>query len=224
VTVLVLALDTSSAAAIAAVVAVDADALVVRAERTELAPRGHGEVLASLIRASLDEVNIQLARLAAIVAGVGPGPFTGLRVGLVTAAVFADSLGVPAYGVCSLDAMAADSGVGDLLVVTDARRREVYWARYAGGVRVAGPAVNRPADVPADDSAALCGPGAVLNPGVWDLPRIGPDNPTPLGLVSCAADRIRAGAVGEPLTPLYLRRPDATEPTTVKPVTPVASR
>jgi tRNA threonylcarbamoyl adenosine modification protein YeaZ len=224
VTVFVLALDTSSDAAIAAVVAVDADPPSVRAERTQLAPRGHGEVLASLIRACLAETQIQPAGLAAIVAGVGPGPFTGLRVGLVTAAVLARCLGVPAYGVCSLDAMAADCGVTDLLVVTDARRREIYWARYAGGTRVAGPAVDRPADVPADDSAAVCGPGAELYPGVWDLPRVGQDYPTPVGLVSCAADRVRAGAVGQPLTPLYLRRPDAAEPTRVKPVTAAAPR
>jgi tRNA threonylcarbamoyl adenosine modification protein YeaZ len=222
VAVLVLALDTSSAAAIAAVVAVDADELSVRAERSELVPRGHGEVLASLVRACLDEAGIRPARLAAIVAGVGPGPFTGLRVGLVTAAVLADGLAVPAYGVCSLDAMAADSGVADLLVVTDARRREIYWARYAGGIRVAGPAVNRPADVIADDSSAVCGPGTALYPGVWSLARVGPDYPTPRGLVSCAAGRVRSGAAGEPLTPLYLRRPDAAEPTTPKPVTPAA--
>jgi tRNA threonylcarbamoyl adenosine modification protein YeaZ len=222
--VLVLVLDTSSAAAIAAVVDVDADALSVRAQRTELAPRGHGEVLAGSIRACLDEVGVEPSELAAIVAGVGPGPFTGLRVGLVTAAVLADSLHLPAHGVCSLDAMAAASGVADLLVVTDARRREVYWARYAGGLRVAGPAVSRPADVPAEQSAAVCGPGAELYPGVWQLPRVGPDYPTPLGLVSCALAALRAGVAEQPLTPLYLRRPDAVAPTTVKPVTPAASR
>ena len=74
----------------------------------------------------------------AVVVGVGPGPFTGLRVGMVTAAALGDALGVPVHGVCSLDAIAADVAArprpGPLLVVTDARRREVYWAAYDGGV------------------------------------------------------------------------------------------
>jgi tRNA threonylcarbamoyl adenosine modification protein YeaZ len=222
--VLVLALDTSSAAVIAAVVAVDAGTVSVRAERADLVPRGHGEVLAGLIRACLAEAEIGPSDLAAIVAGLGPGPFTGLRVGLVTAAVLADSLGLPAHGVCSLDAMAAASGVADLLVVTDARRREVYWARYAGGARVAGPAVDGPAQFAVDGSSAVCGPGAELYPGVWDLPRVGPDYPTPLGLVGCALPALHAGVAEQPLTPLYLRRPDAAQPTTVKRVSPAAPR
>ena len=84
-----------------------------------------------------------------MVAGTGPGPFTGLRVGLVTAAALADALAIPAYGVCSLDGLAVRAGGehGRVLAVTDARRREVYWAAYADGVRIAGPAVDRPADL-----------------------------------------------------------------------------
>ena len=88
-----------------------------------------------------------MADLDAVVVGCGPGPFTGLRVGMATAAAYGHALGIPVYGVCSLDAIGVDTA-GDVLVVTDARRREVYWARYRDGVRVDGPAVNAPADVP----------------------------------------------------------------------------
>ena len=80
--------------------------------------------------------------------GCGPGPFTGLRVGMATAAAYGHALGIPVHGVCSLDAIGIEHRTGEVLVVTDARRREVYWARYRDGVRVDGPAVNAPADVP----------------------------------------------------------------------------
>ena len=158
---------------------------------------------------------------AAIVAGTGPGPFTGLRVGLVTAAALADTLGIPAYGVCSLDAI-GDSARDEpeLLVVTDARRKEVYWARYAHGVRTAGPDVGKPADVAARrrDRHRRRGQRDVRR--AWpDVPRRLDRYPSPWALVRCALDRIRAAAPSEQLTPLYLRRPDAVEPGAPKPVT-----
>ena len=127
--------------------------------------------------------------LEAIVVGCGPGPFTGLRVGMATAAAYGHALGLPVHGVCSLDAIGIVAG-GNLLVVTDARRREVYWARYRDGVRVEGPAVDAPADVPGADEA-LAQP---------------PRYPTAAGLVRAVADWTSAPA---PLVPLYLRRPDA---------------
>ncbi len=100
------------------------------AERTALAPRGHGELLALSIVGCLDDLALTPAELGAVIIGFGPGPYTGLRVGMVTAAAFADALGIPVYGVGSLDAIAADAqDEGELIVVTDARRREVYWAR-----------------------------------------------------------------------------------------------
>ena len=71
---------------------------------------------------------------------------------MATAAAYGHALGLPVHGVCSLDAISIDT-VGEVLVVTDARRREVYWARYRDGVRVDGPAVNAPADVPGADEA-----------------------------------------------------------------------
>ena len=98
-----------------------------------------------------------MADLDAVVVGCGPGPFTGLRVGMATGAAYGHALGIPVYGVCSLDAIGIDT-TGEVLVVTDARRREVYWARYRDGVRVDGPAVNAPADVPTDASAVAGSP------------------------------------------------------------------
>ena len=148
--------------------------------------------------------------LGAVVVGLGPGPFTGLRVGLVTAATMADALGVPAYGVCSLDAV-GERRAG--LVVTDARRREVYWARYDGGARVDGPAVERPADARraartgCGRPAGRRGRGAAraASPAArWTRARRYPSAPA---LVRLAAGRSLGGAPSEALTPLYLRRP-----------------
>jgi tRNA threonylcarbamoyladenosine biosynthesis protein TsaB len=222
--VLVLAIDTSSAAVTAAVVelpphgSVGADAR--QAERVTLNARGHGEYLAPAVAACLADVGAAPGELAAIVAGTGPGPFTGLRVGLVTAAVLGTTLGIPTYGLCSLDAIAGATTTAEpLLVATDARRQEVYWARYVDGVRVAGPHVSRPADV-RGEAGATAGAGARRYADIFGLPLIGPDYPSATALVRGAADRIRGGAPSEPLTPLYLRRPDAVPPGQPKAVTP----
>jgi tRNA threonylcarbamoyl adenosine modification protein YeaZ len=216
--VLVLAIDTSSAAVTAAVAEVGED-VVVWAERVRLDARGHGEHLAPGIAACLAEAGRAAGELRAIVAGTGPGPFTGLRVGLVTAAVMGRVLAIPTYGVCSLDAIAGARPAGvPLLVATDARRREIYWALYVGGVRIAGPAVSRPADAPTD-SGEMAGAGARLYADILGLPLVDPDYPSAAALVRCAADRIRSGAPSQALTPRYLRRPDAVEPGRPKAVT-----
>jgi tRNA threonylcarbamoyl adenosine modification protein YeaZ len=215
--VLVLAIDTSSAAVTAAVIDVSADDVVSLSERVTVNARGHGEYLAPNIAAGLAEAGAVAGDLGAIVAGTGPGPFTGLRVGLVTAAVMGELLDVPTYGVCSLDAIAPPAHDGELVVATDARRKEVYWARYLGGVRIEGPEVSRPADVP-PGSRAAAGAGARLYADVLGVPILDRDYPSATALVRCAVDRIREGAPSEPLTPLYLRRPDAVPSPTSKPV------
>jgi tRNA threonylcarbamoyl adenosine modification protein YeaZ len=149
--------------------------------------------------------------IGAIVAGLGPGPFTGLRVGLVTAASMGQALGIPTYGVCSLDALGRAAGPGRVLVVTDARRREVYFATYVDGHRRTDPDVTSPADVRVDADRAV-GEGALKYSDVFGLPI---DEillyPPGAALVALAADRIRGRAASERLTPLYLRRPDAVE-------------
>ena len=164
--------------------------------------RAHAEQLTPNIVAALRDAGVGVDQLDAVVVGCGPGPFTGLRVGMATAAAFGHALGVPVRGVCSLDAIAADA-TGEVLVVTDARRREVYWARYRDGVRVDGPAVNAAADVPAGADAVA---GSPEHAALFDLPRLAPVYPSAAGLVACRAG---LGHRARALVPLYLRRPDA---------------
>ncbi|MGE0215025.1 tRNA (adenosine(37)-N6)-threonylcarbamoyltransferase complex dimerization subunit type 1 TsaB [Mycolicibacterium sp.] len=200
---LVVALDTATPAVTAAVVRRHDDgATEVLAERVTVDARAHAEQLTPNIVGALADAEIGVDLLDAVVVGCGPGPFTGLRVGMATAAAFGHALGVPVFGVCSLDAIAAGSS-GDVLVVTDARRREVYWARYRDGVRIDGPAVNAAADVPAGAQAVA---GSPEHAALFDLPRLPPVYPSPAGLVAAVADW---DAEPGPLVPLYLRRPDA---------------
>ena len=202
---LVLALDTSSAAVTVALADVDED-VRPRAQRTVVNAKGHGELLAPTIAACFEDAAAKPSDVGAIVAGLGPGPYTGLRVGLVTAAAIADALGVPTYGVCSLDAI----GGGERLVVTDARRKEVYWARYdAAGSCLDGPHVDKPSDVPRVPDYA--GAGVRLYPDVFGEP-LSDGYPDPLVLIARARDRIVSNAASEALTPLYLRHPDAVVP------------
>ncbi|HVX43132.1 MAG TPA: tRNA (adenosine(37)-N6)-threonylcarbamoyltransferase complex dimerization subunit type 1 TsaB [Mycobacteriales bacterium] len=219
---LILVLDTSSAAIGAGVAEVSLDAVRMLAERTVLGAGQHAEVLTPAIGEILAESGITPADLDAVVAGDGPGPFTGLRVGLASAAAYSDALGIPAYGVCSLDAIAAAVRAdGPLLVAADARRREVYWAVYGGSVP-AEPAVDAPARV-AEQLAgvrAMAGAGAELYRDVLGLPLLDQPYPDLGSLVAGAAERIRAGAPGEILQPRYLRHPDATPPGARKAVTP----
>ena len=211
---LVLVLDTATPAVTAAVASVASDgAVTIAAEHSVVDGKAHGELLAPQISAALTEAGATVRDLSAIVAGLGPGPFTGLRVGLVTAASMSDTLGIPAYGVCSLDALGAAT-TGDALVATDARRREVYWATYRNGYRVSGPAVAKPADVDPADADHAVGEGALKYADQLGL-AVAPEAsayPRAEWLARLAADRVVAGAPSERLTPLYLRRPDAAEP------------
>ena len=212
---LVLALDTATPAVTAGVVELTADALVQRSVRVAHDARKHAELLMPGVVAACDEAGIGLRALDAVVTGTGPGPFTGLRVGMVTAAALGDALGIPVHGVCSLDAIAHGLGplVGPVVVVTDARRREVYWAAYgADGRRTEGPHVDAPAvlleRIPGLGVAAAAGGSAE----VTGLPVTGPVAPEPTALVAVAVAALRSGVVPGPLEPFYLRRPDAVEP------------
>ena len=207
---LLLALDTSTPAAAAAL----HDDLGVRADTHVLDGRRHGEHLAPAVEQVLAVAGVTARDLTRIAVGVGPGPYTGLRVGIVTAVTMGAALGIPVVGVCSLDAFvragrAAAAG-GPFAVATDARRREVYWARYDGaGRRVEGPSVDRPADVAAwlgADGVPVLGPATSL----YHFDRVLPSGPL------SAADLARLLVAGEvpelAVRPLYLRRPDATPP------------
>ncbi|MBJ7290647.1 tRNA (adenosine(37)-N6)-threonylcarbamoyltransferase complex dimerization subunit type 1 TsaB, partial [Williamsia sp.] len=128
---LVLTVDTSTPTVTTGVAEVTPGrGIDVRAERRVETPRGHAEILTTLILECLAEAGAARSDLDTVVVGCGPGPFTGLRVGMATAAGFADALAIPLHGVCSLDAIRSDAHAGRVLVVTDARRREVYWALY----------------------------------------------------------------------------------------------
>jgi tRNA threonylcarbamoyladenosine biosynthesis protein TsaB len=202
--VLLLALDTSTAAVTVAL----HDGDRVLAESQTVDARRHAELVAPAIVGVLDTAGADRRDLTGIAVGVGPGPFTGLRIGLVTARTLGAVLGVPVQGVCSLDIIAAAVSVaGRFVVATDARRREVYWAAYDGSrSRTDGPAVVAPADVATELPAA--GTGALLYSDAFGH-SIEPEYPSAGAL--CAA--IIAGQVEIlPPDPLYLRRPDATPP------------
>ena len=178
----------------------------------------HGEQLAPLIERCLLDVGAVRQDLTAIGVGVGPGPFTGLRVGLVTARTLAFVLEIPVYGVCSLDVLAieaVDTGAvtSDFVVATDARRKEVYLATYdAGGARLDGPSVLKPAD--AATSAPVVGEGASLYPDAFQT-AAGPTRPSAGWLARVIAEECAELLDPEPL---YLRRPDAVEPSARKQV------
>ncbi|MEV0714531.1 tRNA (adenosine(37)-N6)-threonylcarbamoyltransferase complex dimerization subunit type 1 TsaB [Asanoa sp. NPDC050611] len=219
---LALVVDTSTQAVLAGVVEVTATDIVVRSTQRVVDRRPqHGERMAPAIDLVLEQAGATVRDLGAIIAGTGPGPFTGLRVGLVTAASMGQALSVPAYGVCSLDAIGGVPGQVTL-VATDARRREVYWALYdQDGARRAGPHVDQPARVAelAAGATVAVGEGAQVYADqiglkVLDEPRY----PRVEAFAELAADRVRAGAPSEPLTPLYLRRPDAVAAGGHKPV------
>jgi tRNA threonylcarbamoyl adenosine modification protein YeaZ len=206
--VLVLALDTATPTLVVGLARWSADATEVLAERAVPSGNRHAELLTPTIRAVLADAGSAMADLDAVVTGLGPGPFTGLRVGIVTAAALGDARGLPVHGVCSLDAV----GDGARSVVTDARRKEVHWAVYdADGRRVAGPGVDRPEEAP------------VTEPVVGDVrfaERLGrevtPADVTTAGLLRAAAPLL--GRAPAPLEPLYLRRPDAVPPAARKAV------
>lgn len=214
---LLLAFDTATAAVTVAL----HDGTAVIARESAVDARRHGELLAVFIDKVLHSVGAGRGDLTSIAVGTGPGPYTGLRAGLVTGRVLASALGIRLDGACSLDVIAAgarDQAAGEFLVATDARRREVYWARYrADGHRVDGPSVSRPAEVPT--GLPVAGQGALLYPGLAATV-LEPGFPEAAQLAEMVAARLQAGEPPAPAEPLYLRRPDAREPGRPKRVTP----
>jgi tRNA threonylcarbamoyl adenosine modification protein YeaZ len=217
--VLLLAIDTSTTAITVAV----HDGSRVLAEATTLDARGHAEHLAPGIARVLAEAGAAAGDLTDIACGLGPGPFTGLRVGIVTARTLALVTGARLHGLCSLDALAFQAGVeGELLVATDARRKEVYWARYAPGAtgipdRIEGPTVTKPADLPADASALpAVGRGPLLYPGSFARPLDGPLDVSAAALADLVTRRLAAGLPLDEHEPYYLRRPDAAPSVSTK--------
>ena len=170
-----------------------------------------GELTAELISQVVADSGLEISEITDVVVGVGPGPFTGLRVGLVTAGVFAHARNIPIHGICSLDAIAFDYAK-PCVVVTDARRKELYWARYEGK-RIGEPQVSKPEDLLTQfPDSEFVGPGAQLYPD----------------FISGKVSELKAGSLAQlfasgtaqlvDVSPMYLRKPDAVEPTTRKSV------
>ena len=212
---MLLAFDTSSAAVTVAVA--DPSTGAVLASSSVLDALRHGELLAPAVRTALATAGVRPAGLTRIAVGVGPGPFTGLRVGLVTARTMADLLAIEVVGVCSLDVLALQCEVaGPVAVATDARRKEIYWAVYdapgAGGARrrIEGPSVDKPAAVAhLLRGLPVAGRGASLYGDVLGGATVAEGIEYPSAAV--LASGVLSGAF-ELLAPepLYLRRPDVT--------------
>jgi tRNA threonylcarbamoyl adenosine modification protein YeaZ len=218
--VLILAFDTATPAVTVAL----HDGYGVVAHESAVDARRHGELLAPSIARMLAKAGAEPGDLTAVAVGTGPGPYTGLRVGLVTARVLGSALGIAVDGVCTLDIIAAEArhaATGrEFIVATDARRREVYWARYSADARrLSEPQVSLPAAVPAGFPLAGEGPRlhAELAAGGET---IGPRYPSAAELALMAAGHLAGGIAFEPPEARYLRRPDAREPGRPKRVTP----
>ncbi|MCQ4212437.1 tRNA (adenosine(37)-N6)-threonylcarbamoyltransferase complex dimerization subunit type 1 TsaB [Streptomyces longispororuber] len=215
---LLLAMDTATPAVTVAL----HDGSSVVAESSQVDARRHGELLLPAVDRVLAEAGVRLDAVTGIVVGVGPGPYTGLRVGLMTADTFGLALDVPVHGVCTLDGLAFEAQVdGPFVVATDARRKEVYWARYENPrTRTTDAAVDRPADI-AEQVAGLpaVGAGALLYPDTFPDAH-GPEHVSAAALAALAAERLAAGEELLEPRPLYLRRPDAQVPKNYKVVTP----
>lgn len=201
---MLLAIDTSAGTGVAVV---DRDRGVL-AERAEPDTRRHAEVIGELIKQCLLEADVAVTDLSGVAVGMGPGPFTGLRVGIAAAQAFALGAAKPIRRLISHDAIAfghfASGGSGPLLVVTDARRKEVYWSAYSGAdelglpERVGDPGLVRPGDLGA----------AVANYAAYERLDASAVSAGSLGLLAESMhlhDRAFAGADA-----LYLRSPDVT--------------
>ena len=202
---MLLAFDTSSPTVTVAV----HDGTDVVTEHTSERQMKHGEQLAPLIETALASAGLIRQDLTAIGVGVGPGPFTGLRVGLVTARTLGHVLELPVYGVCSLDVLAVEAVAvravdGEFAVASDARRKEVYFATYDDdGRRLTGPIVDKPAALAID--GAVVGEGASLYPEAFPQ-GVRPHRPSAGWLARTIAEEL--AELRDP-EPLYLRRPDA---------------
>ena len=212
----VLAIDTSTTKLVVGVCARTTDTVTVLADVSVTDSRHHNELLTPLVQQALAAAAGDFSLLDAVVVGEGPGPFTGLRVGMASAQAFADALSIPVYGVMSLDALAAEvatahpeAASGRLVVATDARRHEVYVAAYDNGDRVAGPDVVKPEELFGEYSAAdiVCVPEALAEKVATTGTRVQVEV-TPASLVAVADWDSKP----HPLRPHYLRRPDAAEP------------
>lgn len=232
----VLAVDTSTAATSIAVV--DSS---TRVERHHIDARRHAEVIEPLLREVLADAGVSPAEVDLVACGVGPGPFTGLRVGISAALAFGFARSIPVVGACSLDVTArrATATLGrPVTVLARARRAELCWATYdAHGVRLTGPVIRREPVEVAGACVGDAGPiDEVMYPHALDLADLvmerlaaGEGLPHDIALPEEAAGDNGASAadvlarrIAEdrwllPPRPIYLRRPDAVVPAGLAP-------
>jgi tRNA threonylcarbamoyl adenosine modification protein YeaZ len=220
-TALVLGIDTATPLTTVALVRCDtrSGTLDVIEERCHSDARRHGEVLPQLIAGALAERGHRPGDLDAVCVGVGPGAYTGLRVGIATAQAIGQSLQIPVTGSVTLDAIAFATGrEKPFAVVTDARRREVFVARYRdyrspdGDARVISPAALA---LELGDLAVGVLPDTPLMPGqvAFEV-----SDPSAADICRVVAYRQREGLPTQPVQPLYLRRPDVTAASSPKSV------
>jgi len=200
---MLLAIDTSAGTSVAVV-----DGGRICSERSSADTRRHAEVIGTLIAECLAEAGVPVGALTGVVAGMGPGPFTGLRVGIAAAQAFALGSGRPIVRVVSHDAIAfahyAAGGAGPLLVVTDARRREVYWSAYRGQ--------DRAGILDRAEPASLARPAELESvvAGYAEYERVDAAEVSAGALGQLAAALLAGGRPLAGAAPLYLRAPDVT--------------
>jgi len=162
---------------------------------SQIGATDHGSVLPQLVQTALGVS----ADIDQVVVGMGPGPFTGLRVGISFAQAFAWARNIPLIGICSLDAIAHGIEIDEFIVATDARRKEVYWAIYKNGERISDLAVSKPAELVS--GLPFFGEGSHLYQLSQSQEFLFPD---PVALAALSSNQKLHVS-----TPLYLRRPDA---------------
>lgn len=204
---MILAIDTSVGISVAV-----HDGTEVVSEISSSAHGLQGELTAQYLQSALQAAACSVESITSVVVGVGPGPFTGLRVGITTALTFAHALEIPVHGLCSLDAIGFTRSQ-ESIVVTDARRKELYWAKYQNGLRVSEPAVNTPREIlDLNPNAEFIGTAVSLYPEVISGPHV------ELQAGNLANLFARGLAQTLPITPMYLRKPDAVPPSEQKQV------
>lgn len=197
---LMLAIDTSQGTSVAVLAQG-----VVLAQRDQIDVMRHAEAIGSLIQEVIAESKHSSAEVGSVVCGVGPGPFTGLRIGIAAAKFFAAAVGAELFGVVSLDAIALGKDISKpTLVYTDARRGEVYFATYLGHdshglpLRISGPQV---AKLEAARAMAASRHRSVIEVNqrvsAGEIGRL-------------ATLQIAQGLISRDTSALYLRAPDAT--------------
>jgi len=185
----ILAIDTSLGTSVAVV----GGTIVTESATTDT--RSHAEHIGVFIDRVLTDSGLTPADVTTVVVGIGPGPFTGLRVGIAAGIAFAVGRDIPVLGISSHDAVAI--GMEACTVVTDVRRRELAWTTYRDGVVVAGPALTTEATLATDVD-------------LTEFPDVRAVTVSAAMLATAAQGRIDRGDDLSSLAPLYLRAPDAT--------------